>query len=103
MNKRAVIIFLLALLYGGAMVVYWFRLGFDVIPLREGLYLSNSGIATLGGFFALRKFGLANARSLTLLFLTVGIGYWFIGEVLFDYYQYVVYSNPYPSAADIFY
>jgi len=103
MNKRAVIIFLLALLYGGAMVVYWLRLGFDNIILRETIYLSTSGIATIAGFFALRKFGLANARSLTLLFLTVGIGYWFIGEVLFDYYQYIVHSNPFPSAADMFY
>ena len=94
---------LLALLYGGALVVYWFHLGFDNIPLREAIYLSTSGIATLGGFYAIRKFGLSTARSLTLLLLTFGIGYWFIGEVLFDYYQYIINTNPFPSAADIFY
>ena len=103
MNKRAVLISLLAILYGGAMVVYWFNLGFTNALLRETIYLSTSCIATIAGFFALRKFGFAHPRSLTLLLLTVGMGYWWMGEMLFDYYQYIVHSNPFPSAADIFY
>jgi hypothetical protein len=48
-------------------------------------------------------FGLRNERALTLLCLTVGMGYWFLGEVIFNYYQYTLNIDPFPSIADVFY
>lgn len=103
MNKKTVLVLALSLLYATNIVVYWLRLGFYTIYLRETLYLLTSFLGVMGGFFALRNFGWSTARSRTLLFLTIGIGYWFLGETLFDYYQYILNINPYPSAADIFY
>lgn len=103
MNKRTALLLFFALFFLTTTIVYWLRIGFAFILLREGLYLSTSLLATLAGIFALKMFGIKNERAKTLLFLTLGIGYWFMGEVLFNYYEYVLQIDPYPSAADIFY
>lgn len=103
MNKRTVLIFAFTLFFIEAIVVYWFKIGFTTILLRETLYLVPPFFAVVGGIVALNTFGFSNARSMTLLFLTAGVGYWLIGEVLFNYYEYILHIDPYPSAADIFY
>jgi hypothetical protein len=38
-----------------------------------------------------------------ILFLTMGFGFWFIGEFLWVVYEFIVHIDPYPSAADYFY
>lgn len=103
MNKRTVLILLFVLFFVEVVAVYWFRLGFDILALRETLYLVPPFFAIIAGVVAIHTFGLASARSMTLLFLTVGISYWFFGEVLFGYYEYILQIDPYPSAADVFY
>jgi hypothetical protein len=103
MNKRIFLPFFLSAIFILAMCVYWLRLGFAFVPLRETLYLSTPALAVIGGLFALSRFGFRGSRSITLIFLTAGAAYLFFGEVLFDYYQYVLQINPFPSAADAFY
>lgn len=103
MNKRTALIMLLLIFFVGVMSLYWLRLGFDNVLLRESLYLVPSGFATIAGMFALWKFGLSSKRSMTFLLLTAGMGYWFCGELLFAYYEYIAHISPYPSIADVFY
>jgi hypothetical protein len=103
MNKRIIAGIFLSCIFLSALCVYWLRFGFANIWLREGIYLSTSFFATVAGLFALRSFGLTSPRSRTLLFLTAGIGYWFLGEIIFDYYQYILGIDPFPSVADAFY
>lgn len=103
MNKRLILSISFLLFFIEAITVYWFKLGFFNPLLREAIYLTPPFFAFIACLIALRTFGLSTSRSLTLIFLTAGIGYWFLGEVLFDYYAYILQSDPYPSAADIFY
>ncbi len=103
MPKKIITAIILIIIYSAIAGVEWFKLGFNNIFLREGLYLSTSLIAFIAGLFAIRSFGLSGKRAMTLILLTAGIGYWFLGEVLFNYYEYVLHVNPYPSIADIFY
>jgi hypothetical protein len=103
MNNNKITIIFLSLIYISALAIYWLGLGFSIIPLREGIYLSTSLIAVIAGTAAIRSYGLNGPRILTLVFLTAGITYWFVGDTLFDYYQYVLHIDPFPSAADIFY
>jgi hypothetical protein len=99
--KRTALLVFLVIFYVACLLVYW--LGFNNVPLREGLYLATSGFATIAGVAALLNFGFSTNRSLTLLLLTAGIGYLFLGELLFNYYEYIVHIDPFPSIADLFY
>lgn len=103
MIKRFFLIAFLLLFIGVSFCVYWLRMGYELVTLREGLYLFTSFFATIGSLFAFSRFGLKNARAISLLCLTAGMGYWFLGEVIFNYYQYFLNIDPFPSVADVFY
>jgi hypothetical protein len=103
MNKRLFILVILSFIFILAFSVYWLRLGWDIVSLREGIYLSTSGIAVIGGIFALVTYGFKGPRTTTLFLLTMGIAYWFIGDTLFSYYQFILKIDPFPSLADAFY
>lgn len=103
MNKRIVLIGAFLLFFAQVILVYWFKLGFDTVVLRETLYLVPPFLAFMAGLVALFTFGVAGSRFLSLLLLTAGIGYWFLGEMFFAYYGYILNIDPYPSAADFFY
>lgn len=103
MNKRIILIVALLLFFVEAVLVYWFRFGFETIALRETMYLLPPFFAVISGMVAVRTFGITGSRSMTLLLLTAGISYWFFGEILFNYYEYILHIDPYPSAADFFY
>lgn len=102
MNRKIITIVLVVLAIALA-CVYWLGIGFNQIALRESLYLATSGIAMVGGLCALFSYGFKGPRTRTLLLLTGGMGYLFIGELFFDYYEYILGINPFPSVADIFY
>lgn len=103
MNKRLVITALTSL-YVIALAFYWFGLGGKVnTEIRDVLYLLTSFTGVIAGAYALKQYGFAGVRSRSLLLLTFGIGYWFIGELLWDYYIYLLHANPFPSVADLFY
>jgi len=85
------------------------------------------GTLATGGFFLLPKGGLAASLTYNAIGLFSGVAilvavrlhrpqrprmwYWFaagqitwvIGDVIFEYYQYVLHVEPYPSLADVFY
>lgn len=103
MNKRTILVIAFLLFSVETIALYWFKFGFDNILLRELLYLVPPFFAMVAGIVALFTFGFANARSLTFILLTAGVSYWFFGELLFAYYQYILHVDSYPSAADFFY
>jgi len=81
-----------------------------------GAYLSNSSskfqstlflfpplLAALLGFYAANTYKLSNIHGKAMAFLASGMAFFFVGEALFFYYQYVLDKMPFPSVADIFY
>lgn len=86
-------------------VVVYFVLPFSTstVLLRYAFLLSSLFSGSLGGMYALREYGWQGAKSRTLLLLTLGITCWFIGEIIWTYFEYFVHENPFPSVADIFY
>ncbi|HSW97816.1 MAG TPA: hypothetical protein VLF89_08375 [Candidatus Saccharimonadales bacterium] len=91
-------------IYLVALAIYWFQIGgAQNVLLRNTVYLFIPFIAVVGGFFSLNIFGTKGFRAKTLLFLSLGLSCWFIGEVLFYYYEFILHINPFPSIADFFY
>lgn len=102
MFKRIAII--LWSIYVIAFSIYWFHIGgTNTVILRNTVYLIVPFVATIGGVFALSMFGFRGSRAKTILLLTLGLGCWFIGEVIFYVFEFILHSNPFPSIADFFY
>lgn len=104
MSERKWVVLILTVIYIAVLSSYW--LGFSIntiIPTRDFLYLFTPLAAVLGGVFSLRIYGIKGKRMVTLLLLTAGIASWFIGDGIYDYYQYILNTNPFPSVADYFY
>lgn len=95
-----VIIILIALFI---IPVYWMRLAFENVTIRDGLFLSTVFMATAGGIYALSNYGLKYVRNITLIGLTAGVGFLLITELLFQYHYLVYHTEiPFPSIADFF-
>lgn len=93
------IVFLVLYLFG--LGAYWLQIG--GLVTREFSFLLLPFLGVVGGIFSIRAYGLNGPRTKTLMFLTIGIACWFVGETLWDVYQDILHSNPFPSVADIFY
>ena len=103
MNNKIVNIILLCIALA-IIPVYWLRFAFTNAVIRDSLYLSSVIAAVIGGGYALSKYGLKQARGLTLILLTTGVLFLLIGELIFEYYYIVLkHDIPFPSIADIFY
>jgi hypothetical protein len=104
MNRQRDIFFVLSFIFLAVVAVYWLHIGGNnYIPIRDMGYLIPPCMGVIAGVYALRIYGLAGGRARTILFLTLGVGCWFIGECLWNYYEYFLHANPFPSIADIFY
>lgn len=81
-----------------------------------GAYLSNASskfqsllflfpplLAALLGFYAASTYKLGNIHGRSMAFLASGMAFFFVGEALFFYYQYILDKTPFPSIADVFY
>jgi hypothetical protein len=62
MNKRIVLITAFLLFFAEVIAVYWFKLGFETIALRETLYLIPPFFAIIAGLVAIRTFGFESSR-----------------------------------------
>ena len=103
MNAQRQTILILLSLFVLASIVYWTHLGGQYyIALRDSLYLLTSFCGIIAGVSSLRLYGLRGTRSKTILLCTIGIGCWFVGELLYDYFE-LIHINPFPSLADFFY
>src|SRR6266480_3942136 len=102
MNSKIITIILVLLLLA-TIPVYWIRLAFTNVPVRDGLYLSTLLAAIIGGFFAISKYGIKNARRITLISFTIALLGTFISELIFEYHFIVLkHDIPFPSIGDFF-
>jgi hypothetical protein len=102
MNRRVVTVILI-LLALATIPVYWLRLAFTIIPIRDGLYLSTVLASVIAGFFAIYKYGFKHSRRFTLLFLTGALTSMFVSELIFEYHYILDKNNiPFPSIGDFF-
>ena len=63
-----------------------------------------AGIALCLCLLTMYKLKLASRYDRTHTFLTLGIGMWFVGEIVYTYYQLgLSVETPFPSLADVFY
>ena len=84
--------------------IYWGPWsGAAVDLLRNILYLVGPAVAVLSGVWLVRVFGWGSRSASSLLLLTMGIGSWFVGEVIWMWYQLILQTDPFPSLADLFY
>jgi hypothetical protein len=102
MSSKTVTIILTILLLA-VIPVYWLRLAYTNIPIRDGLYLSSVVIAVIAGSFAIYKYGVKHSRRLTLFALTAAVASSLISEIIFEYHYVIDKHNiPFPSIADFF-
>jgi hypothetical protein len=100
-KKISIILWSLAIF---ASAVYWLGIGgIHTVIVRNTIYLSIPLIAVISGIFSLCVYGFKGSRAKTLVLLTSGMGCWFLGEVFFYSYEFILHTNPFPSIADIFY
>jgi len=100
MNKIAIFLFLFFI---GTVGIFTFRpLGATNDLLEQSMYCLAAFIATTSAFLALRTYG-KGPRFRSLLCLTLGLLCWFIADVTFIYFDFIVRNLPYPSIADCFY
>ncbi len=67
------------------------------------IYLFTPAIAVISGIRTVGIFQLKSAPGQVIGLLALGLFLWLIGEVLFFIFQFIAHTNPFPSAADIFY
>lgn len=83
---------------------YWLA---PQLPIAEWwqamVYVLAPATTVAGGLLAVKEYGLRSLQGKILLTITVGIFAWFIGEILWTYYELIVKIDPYPSLADWFY
>jgi hypothetical protein len=64
----------------------------------------SSGVALYLSLLVTHKLKLASRYERTHTFLTLGIGMWFVAEIVYTYYQIgLSVETPFPSLADLFY
>ena len=105
MNRLGLLYLSFAGLLTFAVASYWFGLGGEGNNelFKNIVYLAAPFFAVVGGLYTLKVYGLRDASGCSYLYLVLGLMFYFIGEVLWVYYDFVAHTNPYPSIADYFY
>lgn len=100
MKNRNII--LLTLVFGLCSVLYSTRFGGNNNALFTNLAaLFPPFLATCYGFYAYRTYQHKSAHGRALLYISMAMLLWFMGELAFFWFQFIVDINPYPSIADI--
>lgn len=74
-----------------------------VFPINTAFLISSSLLSTVAGFYAASIYGFDNPHGKSLLYISFGLLFWFIGEVTWDVYEFILNIDPYPSVADFAY
>lgn len=72
-------------------------------PFMALLYLVIVFLPGVFGLYALRTIGIGNAFGRSVLLVTIGIWFWIIAECVWYYFNFILYIDPYPSIADVFF
>jgi len=66
-------------------------------------YLMSPFLAVCFGIYAFLTYRISNAHGQALGLIGLGLLFFFVGDFIFFWYQFVSHTNPYPSMADVFY
>ncbi|MBU0981379.1 hypothetical protein KKC94_01685 [Patescibacteria group bacterium] len=72
-------------------------------PLTSIPYLLPPLLASIGGFFATKNYGLKSKSGKAFLMLSIGMLLWFTGDTLWEIFEELLDIDPYPSVADFAY
>lgn len=105
MNNKNIFRSALVVIYTIISSIYFFRIGgVNNNIISNIVYLFPPFIAILAGYSAYRIYGdQKNLHAKALIFLTLGIIFLFIGELIWFYFLFILKIDPYPSIADVFY
>lgn len=101
--KRRALTALLTIFLVVSSAYIWQALGHPHPLLTSTLFLIAPGLAVISGLYAINTYKLPTGSGQVMTYLTLGLGCWFIGEVIFYLFQFVFDMDPYPSLADAFY
>lgn len=71
--------------------------------LVQIIFLVSPLIASICGIFLLRSYGLKSSHGKSFLLITLALGSWFFGDILWAIYTVILEIEPFPSYIDIFY
>lgn len=104
MNPKKSVLILLSLFFVGTVGGYLLQFFGVAHPiLTNSLFLIPPALAVISGIYATRTYHTSNSHGQVMALLTLGLFCWFIGEVIFYYYQFTTLTDPFPSIADAFY
>lgn len=103
MHKRFLEIGFFVVFYCIALSSYIFIGSGNMYSITNVLYTFTPFMATVSAGYALYRYGFQGDRTKTFFLLTLGMLCWFLGEITYDFYQYILVEVPYPSFADVFF
>ncbi len=104
MNRQWILFAAFLGILGLCLLTYWLGLGGPYNELLKNLaYVAAPTFAVFGGVYAIGVQGFRGPTSRPIMFLTLGLLMWAIGEWLWVYYDFILRVSPYPSLADLFY
>ena len=75
----------------------------DKFDIADVIYTVGSLACAVSAFLVSRRYRKSEVFGRAYFFLGLGFALWFIGDLIYFYYSYVLEVDPYPSLADIFY
>ncbi|MBI2011942.1 hypothetical protein HYS91_04190 [Candidatus Daviesbacteria bacterium] len=101
MNKWAFVNIIIFLFF---VVIYWFGGKGDYNELGQNIiYLATPLMSLISGVYALFVLGLKGMRASSIFLIILGLASWFVGEVIWVLYDFILQIDPFPSHADLFY
>jgi hypothetical protein len=75
----------------------------EVFSFADGLYLLGIAVCAVSSFFVARRYHSSIVFGRAYLFLGSAFVSWFIGEILYFYYRFVLEIDAWPSPSDVFF
>lgn len=75
----------------------------DKFDIADVIYTVGSLASATSAFLVSRRYRKSEVFGKAYFFLGLGFSLWFVGDLIYFYYSYVLEIDPYPSLADIFY
>lgn len=97
------IIALIFLLILGYQTSLYFEPEIEGFLLSDLFNLLGPLIVAFGSFIVSKKYGFSNIFGKAYFALGLGMSFYFLGDLVYMYYEYFLEIDPYPSFADVFY
>lgn len=75
----------------------------EKFDIADVIYTSGSLACAIAAFLVSKRYSKTEIFGKAYFFLGLGFSLWFVGDLTYFYYSYVLEIDPYPSLADVFY